>query len=170
MAAPDRDAITRAGNRIVGMLEAVLAIALIAGILLDFGNVVGRYTGAFSLLGVDELEIYILIWIAFLGAVAVTWHGQHLRMDVLVQSLPRPLKQVVVAAEIAIAFLVMAFVALQSFQYVGKLFALGSVSDILGIPTWIPHSAVSISLTCMALIVLFQGILRHFSHAEVAQR
>jgi TRAP-type C4-dicarboxylate transport system permease small subunit len=46
------------------------------------------------------------------------------------------------------------FVGLQSFSYVAKLFALGTVSDILGVPTWIPHSAVCLSLTCMALIAL----------------
>ena len=48
---------------------------------------VGRYVFGFALNGVDEIEIYILIWIAFLGAAVVTWRGLHLRMDVLVNAL-----------------------------------------------------------------------------------
>ena len=42
----------------------------------------------FALNGVDEVEIYILIWIAFLGAALVTWRGTHLRMDVLIAACP----------------------------------------------------------------------------------
>jgi TRAP-type C4-dicarboxylate transport system permease small subunit len=95
-----------------------------------------------------------LVWIAFLGAVAVTWRGQHLRMDMLLQALPRPARRAVIGLEIAVMAVVTGFVGLQSFSYVAKLFALGTVSDILGVPTWIPHSAVCLSLTCMALIAL----------------
>jgi TRAP-type transport system small permease protein len=157
-------AITRAGDRIVALIERVLAVALIAGILFDFANVIGRYSGSFSILGIDELEIYVVIWIAFLGAVAVAWRGRHLRMDMLQDALPRALKSSVILCETLVTFVVCGFVGFQSFVYVTKLFALGSVSDILGVPTWIPHSAVCLSLSGMALIA-FLRVVRLFVKA-----
>jgi TRAP-type C4-dicarboxylate transport system permease small subunit len=40
------------------------------------------------------------------------------------------------------------------------MYALGAVSDIAHIPTWIPHSAIAISFTAIALIVLVRGLQR----------
>ena len=75
-------------DALVTWVERVLAVALLAGISLNVINVIGRYLAGFALNGVDEIEIYILIWIAFLGAALVTWRGSHLRMDVLILACP----------------------------------------------------------------------------------
>ncbi|MDO9442789.1 MAG: TRAP transporter small permease subunit, partial [Beijerinckiaceae bacterium] len=98
--------------------ENTLAIALIVGILLNFANVVGRYIGGFSIDGSDEIEIYILIWIAFLGGALVTWRGQHLRMDVLLETCPEKFRRIVVVLEAVLTGVVACFVAYQSWQYV----------------------------------------------------
>ncbi|MBX9738467.1 MAG: TRAP transporter small permease [Beijerinckiaceae bacterium] len=133
--------------------ENTLAIALIVGILLNFANVVGRYIGGFSIDGSDEIEIYILIWIAFLGGALVTWRGQHLRMDVLLETCPEKFRRIVVVLEAVLTGVVACFVAYQSWQYVSRIMALGAVSDIAHVPTWIPHSAVLVSFVLMTIVV-----------------
>ena len=55
------------------------------------------------------------------------------------------------------------FVAWQSFKYVERIYALGAVSDIAHIPTWIPHSAIAVSFGLMALIVLLRAAQRLLS-------
>lgn len=150
----------RVGNRIVTVAECLLALGLILAILLDFMNVVGRYTGAFSILGIDEVEIYILIWVAFVGSAAVTWRRQHLRMDVFVEACPMHIRRLVTVVEMAVMLVVTAFVGMQSYAYVAKIYALGSVSDIAGIPMWIPHSAVCLGFFAIAVIVLVRGFER----------
>jgi len=150
----------RVGNRIVSLAECILALGLILAILLDFLNVIGRYTGGFSVLGIDEIEIYILIWIAFVGSAAVTWRRLHLRMDVFVEACPVPVRRVVALVEMAVMLAVTAFVGAQSYAYVAKIYALGAVSDIAGIPMWIPHSAVCLGLFAIAAIVLVRGFER----------
>jgi TRAP-type transport system small permease protein len=140
--------------------ERVLAVGLLVGISLNVINVFGRYLAGFALNGVDEIEIYILIWIAFLGAALVTWRGSHLRMDVLIQACPPAVGSLVSWFEMTVALVVTAFVAWQSFKYVERIYALGAVSDIAHIPTWIPHSAIAISFSAMALIVLLRGLQR----------
>lgn len=147
-------------DALVTWTERVLAVGLLIGISLNVINVVGRYLAGFALNGVDEIEIYILIWIAFLGAALVTWRGSHLRMDVLVLACPPAVRWLVGWFEMTVMLVVTTFVAWQSFKYVERIYALGAVSDIAHIPTWIPHSAIAISFAAMALIVLLRGLQR----------
>lgn len=147
------------GRRIEGaasLVEKILAIALIGGICLNFINVCGRYLADVSIGGSDEIEIYILIWIAFLGGAVVSWRGQHLRMDVVLETASASVRRVVTTVEILVTAIVAAFVAWQSFLYVRKIYALGAVSDIAQLPTWIPHSAVPIGLTLMVTALVLR--------------
>lgn len=142
------------------MVERVLALALITGISLNFVNVVGRYLAGFTITGADEIEIYILIWIAFIGAAVVTWRGEHLRMDVILAACPAWVRKAEAVVEALIMFAVTTFVAWQSFLYVERIHSLGALSDIAHIPTWIPHSAITIGFGSMALLVVLRGIKR----------
>ena len=69
-------------------IELVLAVALIGAVLLNFVNVVGRYGFGWGFVAADELQTYIMVYLAFLGAAVASWRGLHLRMYVLVQRLP----------------------------------------------------------------------------------
>jgi TRAP-type C4-dicarboxylate transport system permease small subunit len=148
----------RAGNAVASWLERALAVALIVGIALNFANVVGRYLAGFALNGVDEIEVYILIAVAFLGAAVVTWRGQHLRMDVLLGACPVLVQRCVALLEMCVLAAVALFAAVQSFRYVERIHALGAVSDIARVPTWVPHSAVFLGFAAMALIVVIRGL------------
>lgn len=152
--------VDKVAEAIASALERVLAVALIAGIVLNFINVVGRYLSGYTLIGADEIEIYILIWVAFLGAALVTWRGDHLRMDVLLVVCPTIVRKAVAVAEIGVMLAVTAFVAFQSFRYVERIYALGAVSDIARVPTWFPHSAVFVCFATIALIMLVRCVQR----------
>jgi TRAP-type C4-dicarboxylate transport system permease small subunit len=154
------DSIDKRVDALVAFLERVLAIGLLAGISLNFINVVGRYLGGYALNGADEVEIYILIWITFLGAAFVTWRGAHLRMDVLIIACPPGVRRIVGLFEMLVMLVIAAFVAWHSFKYVERIYALGAVSDIARIPTWIPHSAITAGFGAIVLIVLLRGVQR----------
>lgn len=152
--------IDRTVDALVTWIERVLGVALLIGICLNVVNVVGRYLAGFALNGVDEIEIYILIWIAFLGAALVSWRNAHLRMDVLIAACPPAIRWAVGWFEMLVTLVVASFVAWQSFKYVERIYALGAVSDIAHIPTWIPHSAVAVSFSLIALIAILRGVQR----------
>ena len=80
--------IDQAFDRIARIIEVTLALAFIFAVLLNFANVVGRYLLGLSLLGADEVQIFIMVAMTFLGAAVVTRRNLHLRMDVLVRFLP----------------------------------------------------------------------------------
>ena len=75
-------------GRLMLAVERILALAFIFAVCLNFANVVGRYVFGYSISGADEIQIYIMVWMAFLGAAVVAWRREHLRMDVLVKMLP----------------------------------------------------------------------------------
>jgi len=151
-------ALARSCDWLAWAIERVLAIGLIVAIALNFINVVGRYATGITLTGVDEIEIYLLIWIAFVNGAVVSWRREHLRMDLVVRAMPEPLQRAVHVFEAIVLVVVTSFVAYYSFLYVQRIFRLGAVSDLAHVPTSIPHSAVSVGLGLIALIALCRGI------------
>ncbi len=152
------ETLDKAVGRLANAVERILAVALVAAISLNFINVIGRYVAGFTLTGVDEVEIYILISIAFLGAAVVFWRNEHLRMDVLLNACPAVVRKAVLIVEMAVMLAVALIVAVQSFLYVERIHALGAVSDIAHIPTWIPHSAIFLCFGAIAVMVVLRGI------------
>jgi TRAP-type C4-dicarboxylate transport system permease small subunit len=136
----------------------VLAVALIFSVCLNFANVIGRYAFGRSILGADEIAIYIVVWMTFLGAAVVAWRNQHLRMDVLVQAFPRLARLLLQACELALLITLAAFVLLQSSLYVAKMQQLGRTSDMAGVPMWIPHASIAAGFALMLVFTLLRAV------------
>ena len=147
-------------------IERVLAYAFIAAVALNFLNVVGRYGFGVTILSADEVQIFIMVFMAFLGAAVVAWRGQHLRMDVLVNVLPIPLRHGVRIAELVVVAVLAGFVLWNSSYYVKQMFIFGRVSDMGRIPMWIPHGAVAAGFGLIALVACLR-LMQMFSKRSV---
>lgn len=144
--------IDRALERLAGWIQYALALALVAAVAINFAGVVGRYLFGVAVLGADEVQIFLMVWIAFLGAAVVTWRGQHLRMDVLVAYLPAKARAVLRAAEMLALLALACVVVWQSALYVHHMIAIDRRSDAAGIPMALPHAAVLAGFVLIALI------------------
>ena len=144
--------VTRILDRLTGWIEHALAYAFIAAVALNFINVVGRYGFGSTILSADELQIFIMVFMTFLGAAVVAWRNQHLRMDVLVNALPPPIRRLIKIAELVAIVILAAFVLWNSTYYAKQMFNIGRVSDMAQVPMWIPHGAVAVGFGLMALI------------------
>lgn len=144
--------VTRILERLTGWIERALAYAFIAAVALNFINVVGRYGFGSTILSADELQIFIMVLMTFLGAAVVAWRNQHLRMDVLVNALPTPIRRLIKIAELVVIVILAAFVLWNSTYYAKQMFNIGRVSDMAQVPMWIPHGAVAVGFGLMALI------------------
>src|SRR5947199_10469954 len=91
-------------------LEQLLGAALIVAVLYNFVNVVGRYVVGWTFISADEVQIYIMVYIAFVGGAVATWRRLDLRMDVLVRRLPPRGRAVVGVVERALSVVVPWFV------------------------------------------------------------
>jgi len=150
--------IDKAFGKLTWAIERALAVAFVFAVCLNFANVIGRYAIGRSILGADEVQIYIMVCMAFLGAAVVSWRRQHLRMDVLVQYFPRRIRTFLQAAEFSLLVLLAGFVLVQSSRYAWQMLALDRKSDNAAIPMWIPHGAVALGFGLIALIALWRGI------------
>ncbi len=144
--------VTRILERLAWWIERVLAYAFIAAVALNFINVIGRYVFDDTILSADELQIFIMVFMTFLGAAVVAWRNQHLRMDVLVNALPLPAHRLIKIAELMVIVILTAFVLWNSAYYAKQMFDIGRVSDMAQVPMWILHGVVAAGFGLMALI------------------
>jgi TRAP-type C4-dicarboxylate transport system permease small subunit len=151
--------IDQAFDPIARVIEVTLALAFIFAVLLNFANVVGRYLLGLSLLGADEVQIFIMVAMTFLGAAVVTRRNLHLRMDVLVRFLPAPARVALRVAEQVLLAALGGFVLTQSYLYARQMLRIGRTSDMAGIPMWIPHATVALGFA-LILVVALWGLVR----------
>ena len=139
-------------------ISLLLGVLLMVAVLVNIANVVGRYVFNSPVEGADEVEIYLMIGLAFFGALVAHIRGRHLRMDVLASRFPRRFARVVNSVEALTAVGVCGLVTWVSFNYTSRIWRLGSHSDNAHIPMWMPHSLLTASFALMTLV----GLLRVF--------
>ena len=136
--------------------RVALGLLLLAMVLLNVANAVSRYLLGQAIEGSDELLVFGMVWVVFLGAVFVTADRRHLSFDVLGKFLPPRLHSLIRVAGDLLMIVLLGFVALQSLDVVDRLAALNQRSMAAGIPTFIPHSAILIGFGLSALALLVQ--------------
>ena len=137
-------------------IERALALAFVFAVCLNFANVIGRYLVGRSISGADEIQVYIMVCMAFLGAAVVAWRGNHLRMDVLVRFLPQSVQKALRLTEVLLVVTLAGFTLVQSYRYTAQMAVLERTSDIGGIPMWIPHSAVALGFGLIGAVAVLQ--------------
>jgi TRAP-type C4-dicarboxylate transport system permease small subunit len=148
--------IERLADRCTRLVEHLVAYALVLAVLVNFTNVVARYGFHKPILGADELQIFLMIWMTFLGVVVVTWRRMHLRMDLVAARLPAFARGWLRLAELLVAAVLAALVLGESYRYMAQMLAIGRRSDALGIPVWISHSAVAMAFGLIGLIAVYR--------------
>lgn len=130
-----------------------LLIALMASMaLLVFVNVVCRYLFNFSIIWVEELTQYQMIWVAYLGAGLALREGRHVAVDTLQDLLPAPLRRGL-RALIGLAMGVfLAVLVVLGYQIV--VFTWSQETPVMNVPTGLPYLAVPIGAAAMLLHLL----------------
>ena len=152
--------IERFADRFTRTVEQTVAYALVLAVLVNFANVVARYVFRRPILGADELQVFLMVWMTFLGVVVVTWRRMHLRMDLLSERLPAGGRRWLRLGEALAAAVLSALVLGESVRYTVRMFEIGRRSDALGMPSWIGHSAVAIAFGLMGLIAVYRLVRR----------
>ncbi|MBM3535774.1 MAG: TRAP transporter small permease [Alphaproteobacteria bacterium] len=134
---------------------AVAALTVLAMCLMITAEVVLR--GAFneSLIWVSEIVGYLMVALIFLSLGEAMLAGSHIRIDLLVDKLPKRLRNQLEVFTLALSTAASAFftwhgltTALRSYQY-GRRDAFGSLSA----PLFIPQMALPIGLLILTLVL-----------------
>jgi C4-dicarboxylate transporter DctQ subunit len=142
--------------RIVAAIDVatqhLATVTLLLAVVLNFTNVVGRYGFSAPIAWAEEVMLFMMVGIVFLGAVAVSREGRHIRMDVIVTLMPPAWQQrfdkLAAVVEIAVA----AAVTYLAYPLVHMLAMFDQRSQAAELPLYIPQSLIPIGFALMAIV------------------
>ena len=133
--------------------QGLSASLLIAAILLNFANVVSRYVLRSAIYWADEAMIFLIIWSVLVGAIAISFQGRHLEMDLFLEMLPdrlkKPLALVVNLSTMAIFF----FMSWQATIVISTFVQNDQRTIALNMPMAIPHFALLFGFGVSAIAI-----------------
>ena len=158
-----REARNRRIERAIFAVPRFFAGTLVLSIVAVTGtNVVARYVFLSPIYWAEEVLTYVMISFIYIAAILVTWDGNHLKMDILLQALKHPWKEVVNLFSTLLFLAICVFIVIQSFEVTVLQVEFGKRSVAAEIPMVIPHSMVLIGFFFMmvAVVVRFRAYVR----------
>jgi TRAP-type C4-dicarboxylate transport system permease small subunit len=143
---------TRASN----VTATLLGCLLIAAVFVNCANVVSRYVFSRAILGAEEIQVFILVWVTFVGVAGVAWRGEHLRMDVLVQRIPKGVQIALERTEALLVAGLALFMLYQSWHFTTLMINLNRNSDALGIPMAVPHIGLVTGFLLLSMVAILR--------------
>jgi TRAP-type C4-dicarboxylate transport system permease small subunit len=154
---------------VVTLPRLIIGSLILFGIAVNFANVLGRYLFLAPIVWAEEIMIYSMVWMVFIGAVLVSWDGHHLKMDFFSIMLPSPFKEIMNFTGVVCFLLVAIFVLPQTFTVTELMFRLDQRSVVAEIPMVIPHFAILLGFIMMFVVIVwrFKRLIRGDLTSEV---
>jgi len=130
---------------------ALCGVLVLSAVAINVANVVGRYVFDAPVSWAEEVMSYGIIWGVFIAVIAITYQGNHLRMDLLVINVRGWLARAIGALTIALMLLCSVFVMMQSFKIVRLYATTWETSMGARIPLVYAHAALLVGFFMMAL-------------------
>ena len=150
-----------AGNRLSRMASAaartLLGLVLIAMVLLNVANAIGRAMGVVYI-GADEVLVFGMIWMVMIGMLLVTADRGHITFELLTARVGPRMRDILGIVTHIILMASCSYAAYQSFLFVKRITALGQTSMALGMPMFIPHSALIVGFGGTAIIAAMLAV------------
>ena len=130
-----------------------LGLMMLAGVVINIANVIGRYLYSAPIFWAEEILVYMMIWAVFIGLPAIVINNAHLRMDLFYAMMNPRLRRAVdwLAALVSLACGV--FGVYYSWQVVTLLAANRQISVAAGAPMALVHAALPMGFALMLLAV-----------------
>lgn len=137
-------------------VSALLGWLLLFAVCVNFANVFARYFLDRAMLGAEELQVFAMVWMTFVGAAVVALRGEHLQMDILAQRLPPRLRIVLGHAQTLLLAALSLFMLYQSGQFTLQMMELGRDSDAMRVPMAIPHSGLVVGFALLSGVAVLR--------------
>jgi TRAP-type C4-dicarboxylate transport system permease small subunit len=159
----------RIEHGVVRANQAAIVLLMASMAVLVFANVVMRYVLNRSIIWVEELTQYQMIWVAYLGAGLALREGRHVAVDTLADLLPPRLRHALrslLAAAMVVFLLVLTVLGLQIVA-----FTWDQETPVLNLPSGAPYLAIPLGAAAWLLhLLLFwrRFVERDFEQAAEA--
>jgi TRAP-type C4-dicarboxylate transport system permease small subunit len=148
------DQLLRGTRAVVAVLRVLAGLLLIASVLLNFANVLGRYFFSDSIYWAEEIMLYLMVGCVFLGNGVVSWSGRQLRMDVIVGMMPLQVQKALALISELIFIAVAVTIVVFACPVIRDLWNFDQRSQSAQLPMYIPQAMVPIGLSLMVLLVV----------------
>ncbi len=137
---------------VAAIARALLGLVLIAMVVLNVANAVGRYAFKWVLIGADEVLVFGMVWMVMIGMVLVVAQRGHIALDLVTERASPHAKTILALVAHAVMALGCGYATVQSFSFVQRITATEQTSMALGIPMLVPHSALIVGFGGTAII------------------
>jgi TRAP-type C4-dicarboxylate transport system permease small subunit len=165
--APDAATMSWVRPLVIG-IQVLTAVLLLIAVALNFANIVGRYVFLSPIASAEEVMLFLLVGIVFLGNSVVGYEGRQLRMDVLINALPpTPRRVFEIAADVAVIVVCVTLIVL-GWPAVQMLAEFDQRSEAAEIPLVVPQALVPIGLALNAILVAVRMVATLRTHRRNA--
>jgi TRAP-type transport system small permease protein len=133
----------------------VVIVILAAMAVMVFTNVALRFLTDQSILWVEEVSRYLMIWLTFLGAGLVLRYGGHIGIDTLQEALPRQ------AAWIRMAIYALLLIFFATMLWLGARYSMvtwGQTTPVMQIPIGAVYLALPIGFALLIVHLLLMSV------------
>jgi TRAP-type C4-dicarboxylate transport system permease small subunit len=141
---------------LIAMLGLMVALAATQIMMRNFFDV--------SIFGADQMLRLLVLWVAFLGAVAASREGKHIHVDAIARWLPKQIKSGVVALTDLFTLAVCLILSWQALRFIQSAKTSGEMA-FGSFPVWVAAIILPLGFT---LIGLRYG-LRFIHHVQQAR-
>lgn len=141
---------------LVAMLALMVLLAALQIVLRNFFD-----TGIF---GTDQLLRLLVLWVAFLGAVAASREGKHIQIDIVARWLPDRIRAAVAALTDLFTVGVCLVLAWQGLRFMQDARESGEMA-FRSLPVWVAESILPLAFALIALRYLLR-VVHHVQQAR----
>jgi TRAP-type transport system small permease protein len=143
-------------HRALDRADRITGISFMLVVGLNFASAASRYAAGRPIIGADEVQVFAMVWLIFLGAVMAAVRRAHLRMDVLTMGLAPRSAWIRTLAEMLLTLVTCVTMVVVSSQFAWQIHEFDQRSDAAEIPMWIPHISVAIGFLGVAVVSLLE--------------
>lgn len=138
--------------------DGLVALVFLAMLAIALYQIVGRNLFGSALLWGDPAVRYLVLWLTFLGALAATRTGEHIRIDVLARFLPPPVLAIATRVAALGAAVVVGLFAWHSGRFVLDEYTYGG--EAFGaVPTWLAAGIMPLAAGLMTVRFLIHAVV-----------
>ena len=162
------DKLLSAVRSLLELLRAAAGVLLMCSVALNFANIIGRYFFSVSISWAEEIMLFLMVGCVFFGSCQVAWANRQIRMDILVNMLPAPIRKTLELLSDLVFLGLAVVIVVFAWPVIMDLAAFDERSQAANFPLVIPQALIPIGFSLMALLVAIRLLTR--KRAAPAQR